>query len=135
MQVLQALGYPVTPSKFKMLQWIPEPVLVILARQALLHRVDDEIMEAALLAHARAGREEIGHLAEEFMVLARSTSVPTPAIDRLYPHLDPETPLMPEGSAEIPLKMGRMLAGMGALSLGLYLAVALVKRLCCGKRD
>jgi hypothetical protein len=27
-------------------------------------------------------------------------------IDRLYPHLDPDASLMPEGSAEVPLQWG-----------------------------
>ncbi len=52
---------------------------------------------------SNVARNEVHHLTDEFLALARSTSVPKPTIDRRYPHLDPDTPLMPKGSPEIPL--------------------------------
>ena len=54
-------------------------------------------------------------MADEFRVLVSRTSVPTPAMDRLYAYLDPETPLMPEGSAEIPLDWRGVWLAAGAL--------------------
>jgi 2-polyprenyl-6-methoxyphenol hydroxylase-like FAD-dependent oxidoreductase len=45
-------------------------------------------------------------LDDEFRELARQTSVPTPASERLYAYFDPATPRMPQGSAEIPLEAG-----------------------------
>jgi hypothetical protein len=83
-----------------------------------------------MVKHANAARDEVRHLADEFLALARTTSVPTPTIDRLYPHLDPDTPLMPEGSAEIPLDWRGVWIGVGALAgalAGLILASRLVK--------
>jgi hypothetical protein len=58
-------------------------------------------------------------------MLARRTSVPTPAIDQLYPYLDPETPSMPEGTSEIPLKWGTLVAA----SIALLILVVLTRRL------
>ena len=62
-----------------------------------------------------------------------ATAVPTPTIDRLYPQLDPEAPLMPEGSAEIPLEWRGVWIGLGALAW-LLMALAVVARLLRGRR-
>jgi len=127
-QVLGTLGYPISPSRLRALHWIPEPVLVLLFRVLLLHRVREEIIGAALLRHARSARDEIKHLADEFLALARTTSVPTPAIDRLYPYLDAETPLVPEGRAEIPLRWEGLWIGVAALVAGAILVGLLLRR-------
>lgn len=57
-----------------------------------------------MVGHAAAARDEVQHLVGEFLALVRRTAVKTPAIDRLLPYLDPATPLMPDGSAQIPLR-------------------------------
>ena len=129
-QVLRALGLPVTPSKFKVIEWAPEPILVPLLRRLLAH----ELMEVALVRHANAARDEVKHLTDEFLALARTTSVPTPTIDRLYPHLDPDTPLMPDGSAEIPLNWRKVWVGLGVLAAALT-GLALTLRLFRKKDD
>jgi 2-dehydropantoate 2-reductase len=97
--VLRHMGYPITPKSLRIFAWIPEPILVA----GFQKKLADPLMETALIRHANAARDEIKHLADEFMVLARSTGVPTPNIDRLYPHLDEGAPLMPEGSRSIAL--------------------------------
>jgi ketopantoate reductase len=125
-RVLRTLGLPVTPAKYRLFEWAPEPILVFLLQRLLAH----ELMEVALVKHANAARDEVKHLADEFLALARTTSVPTPTIDRLYPHLEPDTPLVPEGSAEIPLKWGGLLAGAGVLAAVLVGGVVAVRRLC-----
>jgi hypothetical protein len=95
----------------------------------LLQRLlNNELMETAMVKHANSARDEVRHLADEFLALARTTSVPTPTIDRLYPHLDPNAPLMPEGSAEIPLDWRGVWIGMGALA-GVLAGLILVSRL------
>ncbi len=111
-KVLRALGYPVTPAKFKTFTWLPEPILVAWVQRLLTN----PLMEVALVRHANAARDEVKQLADEFRVLVRQTSVPTPAMDRLYAYLDPETPLMPEGSAEIPLDWRGVWLAAGALA-------------------
>jgi 2-dehydropantoate 2-reductase len=125
-RVLRALGVPITPTKFKLLEWIPEPLLVVLMQRL----VAAEVMQVAVVGHANAARDEMQHLTDEFLALARTTSVPTPAIDRLYPHLDPDTPPMPEGSAEIPLDWRGVWVGLGALAGvlgGLFCILKLLK--------
>jgi len=123
-RVLRALDVPITPPNLKRFDRLPEPVLVAFLQRMLAH----EKMEIALAKHANAARDEVKHLADEFLALARTTSVPTPAIDRLYPYLDPDTPLMTEGSAEIPLKWGGMVAALGTLTGVLTGLILLVNR-------
>lgn len=97
--VLHKMDYPMSPDRLRMFAWIPEPILVA----GFQKKLADPLMEIAMVRHAGAARDEIRHLADEFMVLARSTDVPTPNIDRLYPHLDAGAPFMPEGSRTIAL--------------------------------
>jgi 2-dehydropantoate 2-reductase len=126
-QVLRALGVPITPAGFQRLEWLPEPALVAFMQHAFAR----ESMEIALAKHANAARDEAKHLADEFLAAARNTSVPTHAIDSLYPHFDSDTPLLPDGSAKIPMKWGGLVAVSGALIAaiaGVATAVNRVKR-------
>ena len=95
--VLQALGVPITPANHKIFKWIPEPILIVLMRRLF----NTKTAEIEVAGHANAARNEFEHLADEFRALARTTSVPTPAIDRLYTYIDPAVPPLPEGSAQI----------------------------------
>lgn len=98
--VLRSLEIPVLPARLRLLDRFPEPLLVWMLKRSMRK----ETAKVTLSGHANAARDEMKHLADEFLVLARKTSVPTPAIDRLYSHFDPKTPLMPEGSATIPMR-------------------------------
>lgn len=122
-QVLRALNVPIVPERLRIFEWMPEPLVVAFV-QRLVARPE---MQVALVGHANAARDEVKHLADEFMALARSTHVPTPAIDRLYQHLDPATPLTPEGSRDIPLDWRGVWLGLGALA-GLMAAIAWIAR-------
>ena len=111
--VLRKMGYRITPARLRMFAWIPEPILVA----GFQKKLADPLMEIALVKHANAARDEMKHLADEFNVLAQSTGVPTPNSDRLYPHLDADAPLMPEGSHAIALDWRQIHAiGLGVLT-------------------
>jgi len=94
-RVLGTLGIPITPNSVRKFGVIPEPILV----WGLQRRLVDPLMRVAMVEHAEAAHDEVLHLADEFLVLARQTAVPTPAIDQLYTYFDPAAPRMPEGSA------------------------------------
>jgi 2-dehydropantoate 2-reductase len=96
-RVLRALGVPITPANHKIFEWIPEPILVALMRRLL----NTKTAEIEIAGHANAARDEFKQLADDFRALARTTSVPTPAMDRLYTYIDPAVPPLPEGSAQI----------------------------------
>jgi 2-dehydropantoate 2-reductase len=114
-RVLHSLGLPVTPAKFKVFEWLPEPILVSMAQRLLAN----PLMETALVKHAAAAHDEVQHLIGEFMALARTTSVPTPTIDRLLRYYEPDAPLVPDGSAEIPLDWREVKIGLGVLAAAL----------------
>jgi 2-dehydropantoate 2-reductase len=109
--VLRAQGYRLSPRRFLLFAWLPEPVMVRLLQKLLTM----DRMEIALAKHANAARDEIQHLVDEFLALAARTSVPTPAILALYPHLAADHPQIPDGSDEIPLAWGGLALAGGAL--------------------
>ncbi|MBN1872652.1 MAG: ketopantoate reductase family protein [Anaerolineae bacterium] len=108
-RVLRAKGLPVTPRNLRIFAWLPEPLMVYIFRK----RFTDARMDIAMVGHANAARDEMQHLAGEFMEIARSTDIPTPNIDKLYPYFDPETPLLPDGSQDISLDWRGVWAGVG----------------------
>jgi 2-dehydropantoate 2-reductase len=97
-KVLQELNIPIVPARHKILKWIPEPVLV-----ALMRRIFKSEKMADLIGHAHAARDEMIQIAKEFKVLAQNTSVPTPAMDRLFTYTDPDIEPVADGSAQIPM--------------------------------
>jgi 2-dehydropantoate 2-reductase len=111
--VLRWMGLPVTPAKFRVLVWLPEPVLVLFLQRLLAN----PLMETALVKHAEAARDEVQHLIGEFMDLARSTPVPTPTIHHLLGYYEPDAPEVPDGSAEIPLRWDGLLVASGVLAV------------------
>jgi 2-dehydropantoate 2-reductase len=127
-RVLGALGIPVTPSKFRVILWLPEPLLVLGAQRLL----SSPLMETALVKHAEAARSEVQHLQGEFLALAERTSVPTPTIDRMLQYYAPDAPLVPDGSAEIPLHWGGLFLALGALA-GLAAGGARLRRRLCAR--
>ena len=124
-RVLRSLGLPVTPSKLKVIEWLPEPILVPLTRRLLAN----PLMETALIKHAEAARSEVDHLIDEFMSLARTTSVPTPTIDHLLKYYEPDAQPVPDGSTEIPLQWGGLLAALGTLAVLITGGILFAKRL------
>jgi ketopantoate reductase len=128
-RVLGSLGLRVTPSKFRVILWLPEPILVL----ALQRLLANPHMETALAKHAEAARDEVLHLIGEFMALARTTSVPTSTIDYLLPYAEAGAPQVPDGSAQIPLHWGGLCVAVGALA-ALVTGIVLLARRICGTR-
>ncbi len=128
-RVLRALGIPVTPPFYRVLEWIPEPLLVVL----LQRRLPSRTAELALARHANAARDEMTQLAAEFRELARRAAIPTPAMVELYDYLDPAAPTVADGASGIPMDWRGVWAGAGILAgLGLTLGwlIARNRRKC-----
>jgi 2-dehydropantoate 2-reductase len=121
LQVLRALNIPITPSQFRILERLPEPLLVTV----LGRRLNSESAELALAGHANAARDEMRQLADEFRALACTTNVPTPAIEHLYNYIDPAVPPVEDGSAAIPISRRMMWLGLELLGGALAVAGAL----------
>jgi len=125
LRVLNALHIPITPGKYRVFSWIPEPLLVAIL-QKRMGRPEVELVAAR---HANAARDEMTALAEDFQILARQSGLDTPAIDTLYCFLDPINPPLPEGQARIKIAWGPTIAGAGALiSIGIFAGWLLRKK-------
>jgi hypothetical protein len=98
-KVLQELEIPIVPAGHKLLRMVPEPILV-----PLVGRIFKREKMAELIGHAHAARDEMKQIADEFRILAQSTSVQTPAIDRLYSYTDPNARPVADGSDLILMK-------------------------------
>jgi len=120
-RVLSANGIPITPSNHKVFQWIPEPLLLVMMRKM----VASETI-GIKIGHALGARAEMKTIADELRALAAATSVPTPAMDRLYKSVDPSEESMPDGCAELPLDwsgvwwLGAAIAAVAVLIAGLW---------------
>lgn len=118
--VLNALNIPITPSGYRVLSWIPEPLVVAVLEK----RFKSPQVELVLTRHANAARDEMTTLAEEFQVLALLSGKSTPAIDTLYSFTDPATPPLPAGQAQMQVNWkptlvaaGVLVAALGALGV------------------
>ncbi len=79
-RVLRSFDIPITPSRLRIFELIPEPFMVPLLQRLL----DTEYADLIIARHANAAREEMKQIADEFRFLAHNSSLPTPSIDYLY---------------------------------------------------
>lgn len=83
-RVLHECGIPITPGNHRVFEWLPERILLALAK-----RMVESDMTTIKIGHADAARDEMKLLADEFVSMAGATAVPTPAMDHLYQYLTP----------------------------------------------
>ena len=120
--VLGAHGIPITPKSHRIFQWLPEPLLLVLMR-----RMVEGDATSIKIGHALGARNEMKTIADEMRGLAEATSISTPAMDRLYPYLDPSTEPVPAGSSEIPVNWNALWIALGVFAA---LAASLSLVLC-----
>jgi 2-dehydropantoate 2-reductase len=82
-RVLSANGIPITPKSHRIFQWLPKPLLLLVMR-----RMIESDTASIKIGHALGARDEMKTIADELRSLARKTSVPTPAMERLCRYLD-----------------------------------------------
>jgi 2-dehydropantoate 2-reductase len=99
-RVLKALQVPVTPFKYHLLEWLPEPLLIWLMRLGF----NTQQAELVMARHANNARDEMSTLADEFKVLASQTQIPTPSIDLLNLYLNPGKEPLPARSQRLSLQ-------------------------------
>lgn len=115
LDVLEDLGIPITPARFRLFRWIPEPLLVLILQLALNTRLAEIVIEQ----HANAARDEMEQLTEEFKTLQKMSFVRTPTLDQLTAYLNPETPSLPKGSAVLAMNwhgLWVLAGGLAAIS-------------------
>jgi 2-dehydropantoate 2-reductase len=99
LRVLRANGVLIEPAHLKLIEMLPEPLLVEACRRAF----QLPFAELSWASYVRVGRDELRWLADDFAALAARTSVPTPAMAQLRSYIDAATPALEEGSSSLPL--------------------------------
>ncbi len=79
--VITAADVPITPSNHRVLQWLPESLIIFIMKRML----STETM-AIKVGHAEQGLGEFKSLKREFAAL-NAARLPTPALDELFEHL------------------------------------------------
>jgi len=109
--VLSAHGIPITPKSHRIFQWLPEPLLLVLMRQMV-----ESDTTSIKIGHALGARNEMKTIADELRGLAGTTSISTPATDRLYQYLDANAEPVPAGSSEIPVNWNALWIALGVFA-------------------
>jgi len=113
---LRERGIAITPARCRVLEWIPEPLLVSLVRNAL----DTRRAEVSLAGHANAARDEMSALAEQLKAFV-GDETPLAAFDHLFSFNDPEAPPMVDGRRAIKLHWRGVLVTAGAVASALMI--------------
>jgi 2-dehydropantoate 2-reductase len=121
-RVLRANGIPITPAHHRVFEWLPEPILL-----AVMRRMVKSDTTTIKIGHAQGAREEMKLMDHELRALAKKTSVPTPAMDRLTQYLDPKVEPLADGSAEIPLNWSWVWIVLPVLAVLAYLLSLLLR--------
>jgi 2-dehydropantoate 2-reductase len=123
LRVLHGMGVPITPARYRVLEWLPEPLLV----GVLQRSVSSQRFDLAAVRHAVMARDEMEHLAGEFHFLARVVGASTPSIDYLAAFINPDNPPMPAGKSDLGLEWGSVWRGLTFLAV-LAVAAAWLRR-------
>lgn len=111
LRVVRALDYPVLPAGMRLIEIVPETVLIVFLSRLLA----TEKAELVIASHALAARDEMAALTEEFRALKHQSDVWTPYLDRLTLYMDPEMPALPQGARTVPLSWQGTLAMLAGL--------------------
>jgi len=84
LRALHATGTPIVPRSTRLVEWIPEALLVI----ALRFFLDTNLAVVGGQRHANAAPDEMKEFADEFRAIMRRAGIPTPASDVLFPEVD-----------------------------------------------
>ncbi|HYA24587.1 MAG TPA: 2-dehydropantoate 2-reductase N-terminal domain-containing protein [Terriglobales bacterium] len=84
LRALHAIGIPLKPSGTRLMEWIPEPILLLLLR----HFFDSRLADMGAQPHLDAAADELKELADEVRTILRRSGLPSPASDLLYAHVE-----------------------------------------------
>lgn len=118
MRAQRAAGIPVRPPYFRAVHLIPEAFMEALMRPI----ARTTFYQTGIIGHARAARDEIAHLLDEFRQRVAPGGEPMPAFEELAAYVAEDAELMPVGRRQVPMRW----KGVVALGVGLTSASALI---------
>lgn len=77
---LSELGYAITPANLRLIQMLPDCILVPIVARAL----SGQFADTAAYRHAEAAPTEMGQLASQLTDIVQRTTTPTPSWDKLF---------------------------------------------------
>ena len=84
LRALRAIGVPLRPSATRLLEWLPEPILVFLFRFFF----DSRLADMGAQPHMNAAADEMKELADQVRAILRQSGSPSPASDILFAQVD-----------------------------------------------
>jgi 2-dehydropantoate 2-reductase len=98
LRALRSVGVSVTPSAVQLVEWVPEPILML----ALRFFFDTRLAVVGGERHANAAVDEMKELVGEFREILRRAGRPCPASDILYAEVDKrfQTSAMPGAASK-----------------------------------
>ena len=84
LRALRALHIPIRPSATRLVEWIPEPILMFLLRLLF----DSRLAAMGAQPHLDAAADEMKELADELRAILGQSGLPSPASDILFAQVD-----------------------------------------------
>jgi 2-dehydropantoate 2-reductase len=84
LRALRSVGIPLRPSATRLVEWIPEPILVFGMRLLF----DSRLADMGAQPHLDAAPDEWKELADELRVILRQSALPSPASDVLFAQVE-----------------------------------------------
>jgi len=96
LQALRTVGIPLRPSATRLVEWVPEPILVF----GLRRFCDSRLAVMGGLGQAICGfSDEMKELADELRAILRQSGLPSPASDVLFAQVDAQFQALQSASA------------------------------------
>jgi len=84
LRALRAVGVPLRPSAIRLVEWVPEPILMF----GMKRLFRSQLVEIGAQPHLDAAPDEMKELTDELRVILRQSGVPSPASDVLFAQVD-----------------------------------------------
>jgi len=84
LRALRAIGVPIKPAVTRLIEWLPEAIVVFLLRIFF----DSKLADFGAQPHLDAAADELKELADEMRVILRQAGLPSPASDVLFAKVD-----------------------------------------------
>ena len=99
LRALPAVGIPLKPAATRLIEWIPEPILVLAMRLLFGSRLK---IVSAMERVFNASADEMKTLADELRLILRQSGLPSPASDILFAQVDARFQAGPQGFPTAP---------------------------------
>ena len=116
-------GVPITPSAFRMMDKIPEPLFVLAMGKMATTKPFENAIE-----HLKHSKDEVAFLTDEFYTMIQPGNTPTPTVDQLTQYTYGKRDALPIGSKSIPMDWNPIYRAAFGIAAVVGLATLLKKK-------